>query len=599
MDDHVTYEEMRVRPASMAGGGSLVIRAETTPGGESDIPVENCRAQLERILKSAEFDATDRERRFLSYVVDETLAGRSSRIKAYSIAVEVFGRDASFDPQADPIVRVEAGHLRRAIERYYLTAGQTDPILITIPKGGYVPNFSLRSMPRPVEEEPAATPAPTPLLQPRWRNNPRLALAATIFVAGAIILAWLGYSSRLAPSKPEIPRLQVEWFDDLNGTGESAALARGLTQEVISQLSKFKDIVVVQSPGPATLPQARYVLAGSVDLSADTFRFRVRMLNRADGSVLWAQSYDGATTVPDLLKAQADVAQNVATSLAQSYGVIFRADARLAVPDAPDDWAAYSCTLSFYSYRADYDPKARSSVRSCLERAVERFPAYATAWALLSQIYIDDVRFRYPFDPVTSQPLLDKALAAAKRATELEPLNVRGLQAEMFALYFRNEFDAAMRVGSRALTLNPNDTEFMGEYGDRLAMSGKWNEGCALVVQSHERNPGPLAYYEVSLALCSYFQGDYQQAAMWIRKANVPSNALYQVVAAAVFAEGGFKAEAERSRAWLVEHEPDLVSNLPEEASLRFGRPQDVDFFLGSLKKAGLEFPDERSASVN
>lgn len=565
-------------------------REQAAPSGESDLSIEECRVQLARILNSAEFDATDRERRFLRYVVDETLVGRSSRIKAYSIAVEVFGRDASFDPQSDPIVRVEAGHLRRAIERYYLTAGQTDPILITIPKGGYVPNFLLRSMPRPVKEEPAATPAPAPQ-QPRWRNNPLLALAASILITAAIIMAWLGYSSRLTPSKPEIPRLLVEWFDDLNGTDESAALARGLTQEVISQLSKFKDIVVVQSPSPATLPQVRYVLAGSVDLSADTFRFRVRMLNRADGSVLWAQSYDGATTVPDLLKAQADVAQNVATNLAQSYGVIFQADARLVFPNPPDDWAAYSCTLSYYSYRANFDPAARSAVRSCLEKAVERFPNYATAWALLSQTYIDDVRFHYPFDPVWSPASMDRALAAARRAVELEPLNIRGLQAQMFALYFRKEFDAARSVGSRAMALNPNDTELMGEYGYRLAMSGKWDDGCALVAEARERNPGPLAYYEAALAVCSYFKGDYQQAAMWIRKANVPANALYHVIAAAVFAEGGLTADAERERAWLVEHESDLVRNLAEETSLRFARSEDVEQFLSSLKKSGLEFP--------
>lgn len=575
-----------------------MIRAETTPGGESNVPVEECRAQLERILKSAEFDATDRERRFLTYVVDETLAGRANRIKAYSIAVEVFGRDASFDPQADPIVRVEAGHLRRAIERYYLTAGQADPILITIPKGGYVPNFSVRSMPHPVKKEPAATLA-SAQLRPRWRNNPLLALAATILVTTTVVLAWFGYSSRLTPSKPEVPRLLVEWFDDLSGNGESAALARGLTQEVISQLSKFKDIVVVQSPDPTTLPQVRYVLAGSVELSDDAFRFRVRMLNRADGSVLWAQSYDGATTVPGLLEAQADVAQNVATSLAQSYGVIFQADARLVVPNPPDDWAAYSCTLSYYAYRASFDPAARPSVRSCLERAVERFPHYATGWALLAQTYIDDVRFHYPFDPAWSPASLDKALAAARQAVELEPLNIRGLQAQMFALYLKKEVNAAVSVGSRAMAINPNDTELMGEYGYRLAMSGKWDEGCALVAEARERNPGPLAYYEAALAVCSYFRGDYQQAAMWIRKANVPSNALYHVIAAAIFAESGLKAEAEHERAWLEEREPDLVRNLAEETSFRFARSQDVEMFLGSLKKAGLKFPDGRSASVH
>ena len=72
----------------------------------------------------------------------ETLSGRADRIKAYSIAVEVFGRGASFDPQSDPVVRIEAGRVRRALERYYLTAGSSDPIAITIPKGSYVPVFS-------------------------------------------------------------------------------------------------------------------------------------------------------------------------------------------------------------------------------------------------------------------------------------------------------------------------------------------------------------------------------------------------------------------------------------------------------------------------
>ena len=93
-------------------------RAEPAEDEGGSVSAADCRAQLERILDSNDFDATERAHRFLRYVVDETLSGRGDRIKAYSIAVEVFGRDTSFDPQSDPIVRVEAGHLRRAIERY-------------------------------------------------------------------------------------------------------------------------------------------------------------------------------------------------------------------------------------------------------------------------------------------------------------------------------------------------------------------------------------------------------------------------------------------------------------------------------------------------
>src|SRR4051795_5795576 len=108
---------------------------------------DDVRAQLERIVDSVEFAVSERARRFLRYVVDEALAGHGERIKAYTIAVEVLGRDEGFDANADPAVRLEAGRLRRALERYYLVAGQADPVLVGIPKGAYVPVFTARAPP--------------------------------------------------------------------------------------------------------------------------------------------------------------------------------------------------------------------------------------------------------------------------------------------------------------------------------------------------------------------------------------------------------------------------------------------------------------------
>jgi TolB-like protein len=568
-----------------------MIRAEPAAGRGIGLSPEDCRAQLALILNSADFDATGRERRFLSHVVEETLAGRGDRIKAYSIAVEVFGRDMSFDPQTDPIVRIEAGHLRRGLERYYLTAGHDDPILITIPKGGYVPTFSARSPPETVEPVlPVnwAEKVPTP---PRWMRASWLTVTLAATVAALAVLALGLASGGVRPTSPEIPKLLVETFDDLSGTEASRAIASGLTQEIVGQLSKFKDVIVVQSSEDSVAP-SRFVLAGSVHLSADSFRLRVRFINRADGSVLWADSYDGEIRVAALLETEANIAQKVATSLAQTYGVIFQADASLHVSNPPDDWAAYSCTLSFYAYRAKLDQKALPAVRGCLEKAVERFPGYATAWGLLSQAYIDEIRFLYPSDEVATSASIARALAAARRAVGLDPLNIRGLQAEMFALYFSKEIEAALSVGKRALIINPNDTELMGEYGYRLALSGGWDDGCPLVAEARTRNPGPLAYYETALALCAYFRGDYPQAAMWIRKATVPGNANYHTIAAAIFGEGGYEADARRERIWLEENAPGLINNLRQEVAMRIIRPVDVDFFLGSLKKAGLTFKD-------
>src|SRR5690349_16902212 len=116
------------------------------------------REALARILSSEDFDATDRLRNFLTYVVEETLEGRPSRIKGYNIATTVFGRDDSFDPQIDSIVRIVAGRLRRSLEHYYLTGGRSDAVRIRIPKGSYVPVFEDAGDDRPATPPPLDEP---------------------------------------------------------------------------------------------------------------------------------------------------------------------------------------------------------------------------------------------------------------------------------------------------------------------------------------------------------------------------------------------------------------------------------------------------------
>lgn len=584
----------RQRAAELqAGQRGTLSDAHLSIAGADGISAGDARNQLARILASAEFDATDRERRFLSYVVDETLANRSDRIKAYSIAVEVFGRDASFDPQSDPIVRIEAGHLRRALERYYLTAGVSDPILITIPKGGYVPSFSRR--PQQLQAPlPEAAPVAEPAVLPEPRGRVRSwGIAALLGVAvAAASTAWWWSTASTRPDGPERPRLLVQPFDDLTGTDTSAAVARGLSQEVIGQLSKFKDIAVYESidtRGDSSAPSPRFTLAGSVNLSANAFTLRIRLLDGADGSVLWANSYDGAMNVGELVRAQADVARNVSTTLAQSYGIIASADASLHMDNPPDDWAAYTCTLAFHAYRAEVDVTRLQGVRDCLEKAVARFPGYATAWGLLSQIYIDEMRFSYPFDPRTSPETIETALAAARRAVNLDPLNVRGLEAEMTALYFAGDIDGALAAGKRAIEINPNDIDLMKEYGSWLAQSGSWAEGCQLSKEAIGRNPARMAYSEAALALCAYFTGDYEEAAARIKRSPAVNNPTYHAMAAAFFAEAGHDEDAARERVWMETNAPALIQNARQEVSLRLRREQDVDFFIASLRKAGLD----------
>jgi sigma-B regulation protein RsbU (phosphoserine phosphatase) len=100
-------------------------------------------AQVKKILSGPDFVNSERLNRFLRFVVIEALGGRAERLKEYAIALEVFDRDETFDSRTSPIVRVEAGRLRRLLKQYYLTFGRDDQIHIEIPKGGYVPKFRL------------------------------------------------------------------------------------------------------------------------------------------------------------------------------------------------------------------------------------------------------------------------------------------------------------------------------------------------------------------------------------------------------------------------------------------------------------------------
>src|SRR5262249_29257591 len=105
---------------------------------------DEVRAALNRIIASDLLRHSPQLVAFIRFIVETTLRGEASRIKGYTIAIEAFGRGESFDPETDPIVRVEAGRLRRALEQYYTRDGATDDIVIELPRGRYVPSFRRR-----------------------------------------------------------------------------------------------------------------------------------------------------------------------------------------------------------------------------------------------------------------------------------------------------------------------------------------------------------------------------------------------------------------------------------------------------------------------
>ncbi|KRB50015.1 hypothetical protein ASE04_15640 [Rhizobium sp. Root708] len=563
--------------------------------------------QLERILSSNEFHAPKRGRSFLAFVVNETLAGRSEFLKAFTIANVVFGREASFDPQNDPVVRIEAGRIRRALERYYLVAGKDDAIILTVPKGGYVPHFEY-ARGGPVEgvlaDQPETLPiaAPAPVASPPAEKRPggplvafglasglAAVLALLFILAGAFPATWAPPARSPAPDAAE-PRVIVEFFAESGPDDASSDIARGLRDDIIGQLAQFRDIVVVADPlKNRRSGGADYALQGNVQLDGSRFRSVARLVRQSDGAVIWANNYDADLHAQNKLVIQSDIARQVASAIAQPYGALFQTETSAIAQPQNGDQDAYACTLAYYSYRQTMNTQSHAAARDCLQQATQRFPANATSWALLALVYLDEMRFRYKLgmSPFSAQPL-ELAIGAVDRAASLEPENPRVLQALMLVNFFRGDIDKALEAGTAAYAANPDDVDVAGEYGMRLAMSGKWQSGCELLSVALNKSGRPRGYYEAGMALCGLMRNDMATAEEWARMSDLGSNPMHHLVLLAVLGTAGKAADAKVEKDWLDGHAPVLMANIRREISLRLPRQQDQERFYGGLRAAGV-----------
>jgi hypothetical protein len=200
---------------------------------DSESDQKAIREQLARILGSRPFAQSRRMQRFLEYIVVEALAGRSDRLKAYNIALEVFDRPETFDPIVDPLVRVEAARLRGKIREYYGAAGRGDPIRIDLPKGAYTPHIEFC--------QPGSVAA-----QPRWRKTPVGFLTASIAVLLTLLASVTTWNWWIpSTSLPEKAAIAVLPFENIGNESKWNRFADGITEDIVTDLSHSKDLFVV------------------------------------------------------------------------------------------------------------------------------------------------------------------------------------------------------------------------------------------------------------------------------------------------------------------------------------------------------------------
>ncbi len=130
------------------------------------VPAEAVRRSLDGCLRTPAFRRSPKLAAFLSYIIEEELAGRGEGIKAYTIATQALGRADSFDPSNDPSVRVEAGRLRRVLDEVYGDEGRILPVRIQVPVGAYRPIFELQADEDASRTEEALPPVPAPIDRP-------------------------------------------------------------------------------------------------------------------------------------------------------------------------------------------------------------------------------------------------------------------------------------------------------------------------------------------------------------------------------------------------------------------------------------------------
>lgn len=255
--------------------------------------------QLERILASQAFARSDRHRRFLSFLVRSVLDGRSHEVTESRAAIEVFGRKNTFDSTIDPIVRVEAGRLRRRLREYYEAEGSGDPVAIELPQRTYVPAFRSRSGDAPSSEQRPR--------RRRWKRVAALASTTALAVALAGVLVMTG-TSRAAEDRTAFaamtPAVLVLPTLDLGAARMDEALCDTLTEELIDELANTAGWRVVsrtssfQYKGKATDVRkigqelnADLVVESSLRRQGEQVHIAINLVSARDGFNIWTRKH--------------------------------------------------------------------------------------------------------------------------------------------------------------------------------------------------------------------------------------------------------------------------------------------------------------------
>ncbi len=392
-----------------------------------------------------------------------------------------------------------------------------------------------------------------------------------------------GVSPRNAPGIAVLP------LDNVNGDPEQSYFSDGITNDLITDLSKFPELFVIAShtvftyKGKAVNVKdlgrdlgVRYVVEGSVQRAGDRVRVNIQLIETAHGRHLWAERYDRPTG--DLFKLQDEIVQAVLGTLVTRVQI---SESHRVLTGKPDKFQAYDVYLRGRAIWSQWTSRTNREAQKHFARAIELDPAFALAYGYLSYTYVQAWLGGWERSPKT----LQRAKALAQKAVELGPSEFDNHWSLAAAYLHDREFGKAMDSYQRAYELNPNSPNLLVDLAEALVYVGRVDEAIAHVERAMRLNPIYPEWYLWTQGIVLYHAGRFEQALSALLKSANPTNLSRRHLAATLVRLGRLK-EARIVAQKFMEEDPGYT--LAREDAWPYQSEKMKEELVADLRRAGL-----------
>ena len=404
------------------------------------------------------------------------------------------------------------------------------------------------------------------------------------------------------PPLPDGPSVAVLPFENKSGDPDQSYFADGLTENIITGLSRFREILVIGVKSILIVREqasdlreigrtlgVAHIVEGSVRKAGNRVRATVQLVEAATGHRLWGENYD--RDLDDIFAVQDEITSIIVATLA---GQIEHRELRRAATQPAEDPGAYDCVLRGRQCLNRYNQDGELEARRHFERALERDANYAAAYAGLSISYLHEYEASWCEAP---EDALERAATLARQAVALDGADSSVRYAISLVCYYRGQHELAKEHMDKALKLNPNDYHSVCNMGWLLAFRDRSSESIARSTEAMRLNPLAPDNCLFPIGIAEYVAGRYEEALAAFGKTR-GWGLLRPAWIAACYAQLGRDAQARAAAAEVRAIAPSDPS-VPGEDDverwraywsrlMQFEDPNDWTRFLEGLRKAGL-----------